>query len=54
MQGITWLKSQYDEAGSLTVIKQDDPSFKKTIELAVETGRTVIVEQIETSINMNL
>ena len=48
------MKSQYDEAGNLTVIKQDDPKFKKTLDTAVETGRTIIVEQIENFINMDL
>jgi len=24
MQGVTWLKNQYDDAGTLTVIKQHD------------------------------
>jgi len=54
MQGITWLRRQHDEGGSLTVIKQDDGQFKKLVELAIETGRTVIVEQVEDHIDMNL
>lgn len=36
------------------MIKQNDNQFKKMIELAIETGRTVIVEQVEDQINMNL
>lgn len=36
------------------MIKQNDSQFKKMIELAIETGRTVIVEQVEDQINMNL
>lgn len=54
MQGITWLKSSFEEGGSLTVIKQNDGQFKKMIELAIESGRTVIVEQVEDQINLNL
>jgi dynein heavy chain len=43
-QGITWLKNQWEEAGTLTVTNQQDSQFKKTIEMGVEMGRTIIVE----------
>ena len=54
MQGITWLKREYEGGSGLTVIKQEDPQFKKSIELAVDMGRTVIVEQVGEQIGMNL
>ena len=54
MQGITWLKREYEGGSGLTVIKQDDPQFKKSMELAVDMGRTVIVEQLGEHIGMNL
>ena len=54
MQGITWLKNQFDAGGTLTVIKQNDAQFKKLIEIATDFGRTVIVEQIDENIGMNL
>ena len=54
MQGITWLKNQFDDAGTLTVIKQNDAQFKKLIEIAIDMGRTVIVEQIGEKVTMNL
>ena len=44
MQGINWLKNQYDEVQDLKVIKQDDPKFKEIIEQSIENGRVVIIE----------
>ena len=54
MQGITWLKNQFDGAGTLTVTTQTDNQFKKLIELAIDMGQTVIVEHIEEQIGSNL
>ena len=54
MQGITWLKNQFDDAGTLTLIKQNDNQFKKLIEIAIDMGRTVIVEQVGEKVYMNL
>ena len=54
MQGITWLKNQFDGAGTLTVTTQTDNQFKKLIEMAIDMGQTVIVEHIEEQIGSNL
>ena len=54
MQGVTWLKNQFDGAGTLTVTTQTDNQFKKLIELAIDMGQTVIVEHIEEHIGSNL
>lgn len=53
-QGITWLKKQFDAAGTLTVTKQNDSQFKKLVEIAIDMGRTVIVEHVEEHIGSNL
>jgi dynein heavy chain len=54
MQGITWLKNQFDGAGTLTVTTQTDNQFKKLIEMAIDMGQTVSVEHIEEQIGSNL
>lgn len=54
MQGLVWLKSQFDGAGALTVTTQGDSHFKGNVERAVEYGRTVIVEKIVDHIGMDL
>lgn len=54
MQGITWLKNQYDEGGTLTMIKQEDTQFKKLIELAIDMGRPVIIDGVGEKIDLNL
>lgn len=51
---MTWIKNQYYDRGTITTTRQDDPNFKKTIEIAVELGRSVIVEGVHEEINMNL
>lgn len=54
LQGLTWLKSQFDSAGTLTVTTQGDSQFRKLVEMAIDMGRTVIVEQLEERIDMDL
>lgn len=54
LQGTTWLKAQSDGPGGLYLLKQTDSNFKKMMELAIEVGKTVIIEQIDQFINMNL
>jgi hypothetical protein len=54
MQGVTWLKAQYEGSGNLYTLKQSDPNFKKMMEMAIEIGKVVIVEHVHQSINMNL
>jgi|TARA_B110000285_G_scaffold216253_1_gene263367 dynein heavy chain, axonemal len=54
VQGITWLKNQFDDGGTLTVVKQNDSQFKKLIEIAIDMGRTVVVENVGEEIGMNL
>jgi len=60
MQGITWLKAHCEEAGNLILLRQDGISeknisqFKKMVEIAIETGKTVIIEGVANSINLNL
>jgi hypothetical protein len=51
---LTWLKNQFDDAGTLTIMKQNDIQFKKQIEIAVDMGRSVIVEHIGSLIELNL
>jgi dynein heavy chain len=46
MQGVTWLKAQYEGSGNLNTLKQSDPNFKKMMEMAIEYGKVVIVEQV--------
>ena len=52
VQGITWLKKMHDS--TLTTLKQDDLNFKKNIEIAIEAGRTVIIEGITSHVGINL
>jgi len=59
MQGITWLKAHCEEAGNLIpdtpTLKQDGyDKNKKMVEIAIETGKTVIIEGVANSINLNL
>jgi hypothetical protein len=39
---------------TLTTLKQDDLNFKKNIEIAVEAGRTVIIEGNTSHVGINL
>jgi dynein heavy chain len=54
MQGVTFLKSQFEGPGNLYVLKQTDQNFKKMMEMAIEIGKVVIVEGITQHVNMNL
>lgn len=59
MQGILWLKAHCEEAGNLILLKQqnnkqEEGQFKKMIEIAIETGKTVIIEGVANHINLNL
>ena len=51
MQATTWLKKQYEESGML-VTKLNDPIFKRSLELALEMGKRVMVEGIEDEIDI--
>ena len=46
MQGVTWLKRQHEATGTLTATRQSDPQFRKAVEMAIDMGRTVVVEQV--------
>ena len=50
MQGAEWLKKSHLDAGSLTATKESASTYRKTVELAVEMGRTVLVEKSGDSI----
>ncbi len=52
-QAQTWLKQQYFDAGLLTT-KYSDPHFKRTLEMAIEMGKPVIVESIGQHIDLLL
>jgi dynein heavy chain len=54
MQGVTWLKAQHEGSGNLYVLKQSDHNFKKMMEMAIEIGKVVIVEQVHQHVGMNL
>lgn len=54
MQGVSWLKHQNEAAGTLTATTQADPQFRKLVEIAIEMGRTVIVEQVGETIGASL
>ena len=57
MQGLTWLKAQATQSGgasNLYVLKQSDPNFQKMMEMAIEIGKVVIVEQVHQHVGMNL
>ena len=53
-QGTIFLKKQFKEDGDLLVLKQDDAQFVNLIELAIEMGKVVIVEQAGDQLSLNL
>ena len=63
MQGIQWLKAHCEEAGNLILLKEqknegakkkEESQFKKMVEIAIETGKTVIIEGVTDHIDLNL
>jgi dynein heavy chain len=50
LQGITWLKKTW-ESSQLQVTRLSNPKMPKTIELSVENGNPVLIENMENSID---
>lgn len=50
LQGITWLRKTWDQH-KLQVTRLSNPKMVKTIELAVEAGHPVLIENMENSID---
>jgi len=50
LQGITWLRKTWDSKG-LRVTRMSNPKMVKTIELAVESGNPVLIENLENTID---
>lgn len=44
MQGAEWLRKTHESAGTLTATTESAPTFRKTLEMAIEVGRAVLVE----------
>ena len=50
LQGITWLRKTYESA-NLQVTRLNNPKMVKTIEISVESGQPVLIENMENSID---
>jgi len=50
LQGITWLKEK-EKSNDLQVTRLNNPKMIKTIEFAVESGQSVLIENMENSID---
>lgn len=54
MQGTEWLKRAHTAAGTLTATTEAAPAYKKSVELAIEMGRTVVIEQAGATVGAGL
>jgi dynein heavy chain len=50
LQGINWLRKSYESKG-LQVTRLSNPKMVKTIELSIEGGQPVLIENMENSID---
>ena len=50
LQGIVWLRKTYESA-NLQVTRLSNPKMAKTVELSVENGQPVLIENMENSID---
>lgn len=50
LQGITWIKEK-EKHHDLQVTRLNNPKMIKTIELAIESGKSVLIENMENSID---
>ena len=52
-QALPWLKMQYASQG-LTITRMNDANFKKQLEVAIDSGKVVLVENLPERVDVNI